>query len=958
MKTLHMFKPGRMPIKAKLTLYIVIGVFLVLAASTAVSISTVIAQERELAYQQSVEMGRHYANQFDGDMKANMAIANTLARTMEMYQSADREEVNNILENVLEEYPSLTGVYVGYEENAFDNRDSEYAGTPGHDQTGRFVPYWNTINGPISVEPLVFYDEQDYYQLPEKTKMSVVTEPYFYQGIFMVSFDSPIFRDGEFVGIAGVDVSLEYIDEEVSDIRAFDTGYAFVTGNTGIIVSHPEYKDRMGTQTLYDFDIPEISEAADDIREGKGGSLETVDPATGKEVVMFYEPVKTGNYSFVLVVPKEEMYAGATYLRNRLMVISAISIAFMAAISYLIAVSITTPINNIVNNFRDIANDAVNGKLDTRAETDVEWDFREIPAGLNDILEAVIAPMRETIRVTNALAKGELEARTKLELKGEFKQLGDTLDDFADSLNDIVADSTKVLTAIQKNDFSRSVSVHGEGDFKILTHGIEETRHSLSVAISEQKRAEKALRDSERKFRILFESPNDAIYLHDLQGRFIEVNEVACERMGYTHAEFLTMTQMDLDVSYSGRDLLRRIRMLCKLKSNLLETVHMRKDGSTFPVELSSRIVKYEGNNAVITIVRDISKRKQTEKALTQYAEELKHSNELKEEMENIINHSPVIVFKWKAEKEWPVEFVSRNVEQIGYSVEDFTSNRINYADIVHPDDSHRTHLHLSRYYHARSTELNWEYRIFTKAGDIRWVDERTLIYRHHDGSITIQGIILDITERKEAEEALLQTEKIRKKEIHHRVKNNLQVISSLLYLASENFKDNDVIEAFMDSRNRVRSMALIHEELYQSKDMSSIDFADYTENLLKYLSGSYGFDDKNIKLDSDIDDVYLGVDTAVPLGMIINELVSNSLKHAFNNAEHGTINVDLKVQNSRFILKVRDNGVGLPPDIDFRDTESLGLQLVTTLVDQIDGSIELATNNGTEFTIIFNEVK
>ncbi|TGC09038.1 histidine kinase [Methanolobus halotolerans] len=947
-----------MPIKAKLTLYIVIGVFLVLAASTAVSISTVIAQERELAYQQSVEMGRHYANQFDGDMKANMAIANTLARTMEMYQSADREEVNNILENVLEEYPSLTGVYVGYEENAFDNRDSEYAGTPGHDQTGRFVPYWNTINGPISVEPLVFYDEQDYYQLPEKTKMSVVTEPYFYQGIFMVSFDSPIFRDGEFVGIAGVDVSLEYIDEEVSDIRAFDTGYAFVTGNTGIIVSHPEYKDRMGTQTLYDFDIPEISEAADDIREGKGGSLETVDPATGKEVVMFYEPVKTGNYSFVLVVPKEEMYAGATYLRNRLMVISAISIAFMAAISYLIAVSITTPINNIVNNFRDIANDAVNGKLDTRAETDVEWDFREIPAGLNDILEAVIAPMRETIRVTNALAKGELEARTKLELKGEFKQLGDTLDDFADSLNDIVADSTKVLTAIQKNDFSRSVSVHGEGDFKILTHGIEETRHSLSVAISEQKRAEKALRDSERKFRILFESPNDAIYLHDLQGRFIEVNEVACERMGYTHAEFLTMTQMDLDVSYSGRDLLRRIRMLCKLKSNLLETVHMRKDGSTFPVELSSRIVKYEGNNAVITIVRDISKRKQTEKALTQYAEELKHSNELKEEMENIINHSPVIVFKWKAEKEWPVEFVSRNVEQIGYSVEDFTSNRINYADIVHPDDSHRTHLHLSRYYHARSTELNWEYRIFTKAGDIRWVDERTLIYRHHDGSITIQGIILDITERKEAEEALLQTEKIRKKEIHHRVKNNLQVISSLLYLASENFKDNDVIEAFMDSRNRVRSMALIHEELYQSKDMSSIDFADYTENLLKYLSGSYGFDDKNIKLDSDIDDVYLGVDTAVPLGMIINELVSNSLKHAFNNAEHGTINVDLKVQNSRFILKVRDNGVGLPPDIDFRDTESLGLQLVTTLVDQIDGSIELATNNGTEFTIIFNEVK
>jgi len=947
-----------MPIKAKLTLYTVIAVSLVLAASTAVSISTVITQERELAYQQSVEMARHYANQFDGDMKANMAIANTLSRTMEMYQSADREEVNYILENVLREHPSLTGVYVGYEENAFDGRDSAYAGTLGHDQTGRFVPYWNTINGPINVEPLVNYDEQDYYQLPEIKKTAVVTEPYFYQGIFMVSFDSPIFRNEEFVGIAGVDVSLKYINDVVSDIKAFDTGYAFVTGNTGIIVSHPKYKDKMGTKTLYDFNIPEISEAADDIREGKGGSLETVDPATGKEVVMFYEPVKTGNYSFVLVVPKEEMYAGATYLRNRLLVISAISIAFMAAISYLIAISITNPINNIVANFRQIANDAVNGKLDTRAETNVEMDFREIPMGLNDILEAVIAPMRETIRVTNALAEGKLEARTKLELKGEFKQLGDTLNDFADSLNDIVTDSTKVLTAMQNDDFSRNVKVHGEGDYKILTNGIENTRNSLSVAILEQRKAEKALRDSEKKFRILFESPNDAIYLHDLQGRFIEVNEVACRRMGYTHSEFLRLTQMNIDAFYSGQELLERIRVLCRLKSNLLETVHIRKDGSTFPVELSSRIVRYEGNNAVITIARDISKRKQTEKALTKYAEELKHSNELKEEMENIINHSPVIVFKWKAEKDWPVEFVSRNVEQLGYSVDDFISNRIKYADIVHPEDSHRTHMHLSKYYHTKSAEINWEYRIFTRSGEIRWVDERTFIRRHTGGSITLQGIILDITERKIAEEALLQTEKIRKKEIHHRVKNNLQVISSLLYLASENFKDNDVIEAFMDSRNRVRSMALIHEELYQSKDMSSIDFPDYTENLLQYLSKSYGFDRKNIMIDSSIDDVYLGVDTAVPLGMIINELVSNSLKHAFCNGEHGTINIELKVKDNNFTLKIKDNGVGLPPEIDFRNTESLGLQLVTTLVDQIDGSIELDTSRGTEFTITFKEVK
>lgn len=828
-------KQNDMSIKAKLIIYIVVGVFLVLVVSTAVSISTVTIQQRELAYLQSVEMARDYANQFDGDMKANMAIAETLARTMEMYTAADREEVNKILENVLKSYPSLTGVYVGYEPNAFDGKDNEYINAHAHDSTGRFVPYWNTIRGFIDVEPLVNYDKQDYYQIPKATHEDIVTEPYFYQGIFMVSLDAPIFKDDKFVGIAGVDVSLDYIDDVISDLKAFDTGYAFVTGNTGILVSHPKYKERMGTKTLYDFNIPEISTAADDIRIGKGGSVETIDPATGKEVIMFYEPVKTGNYSFVLVVPKEEMFAGVTELRNKLIIISMISICFMGFVSYLIATSITSPIDEIVNNFRNIAQDAVDGKLDTRAQTDVEKDFKEIPIGLNMILDAVIAPIRETMRVTNALATGELETRTRLELKGEFKQLGDTLDEFAGSLNNIIADSNRVLTAIQNNNFSCNVQVHGEGDFKILTGGIEKTRNSLDMAIHEQRRVEKELKS---------------------------------------------------------------------------------------------------------------------------YTKKLKRSNELKEEMEDIINNSPVIVFKWKAEEDWPVEFVSDNVVQLGYTVEDFTSNRINYADIVHPDDVGRVYSDISQYYIENDVKLNYEYRIFTRTGELRWVEEKTFIRRDHAGRNTLQGVILDITERKKVEEALLETEKIRKKEIHHRVKNNLQVISSLLYLASDNFEDPDVIEAFMDSRNRVRSMALIHEELYQSVDMTSIDFSDYTEKLLDYLSKSYGTENKNIKLSSNVENVHLSIDTAVPLGMIINELVLNSLKHAFPERKEGKISVELSVLKGNIQLRIKDNGIGLSSKIDYRNTESLGLQLVVTLVDQIDGTIELNAIDGTEFSINFKEEK
>ncbi|MGB3908780.1 MAG: cache domain-containing protein, partial [Methanomethylovorans sp.] len=371
-------------IKYKLTLYIVAGVFLVLAVSTGIIITTVTTQQEKLAYQQSIELARDYANQFDGDMRQSKAIAQTLANSMEVYSSANRDEVNNMLKHLLLKNPTLTGVYVGYEPYAFDGKDAEYSDAHGHDGTGRFIPYWNKISGSVALEPLVHYNEYDYYQKTKKTTMDVVTEPYYYQGIFMVSFDSPIIKDGGFVGIGGVDVSLKYIDDVVGNVKAFDTGYAFVTGNSGIVVSHPVHKDWIASKTLYDFSIPEISKAADNIKEGKGGNFETVDPATGKDVIMFYEPVKTGNYSFILVVPKDEMLAGVTSLRSKLIIISAVSIAFMGLVAYLIAMSINRPINNIVTSFKMISQDAVEGKLDARANTDVGIDFREIPNGLNE----------------------------------------------------------------------------------------------------------------------------------------------------------------------------------------------------------------------------------------------------------------------------------------------------------------------------------------------------------------------------------------------------------------------------------------------------------------------------------------------------------------------------------------------------------------------------------------------
>ncbi|MGM0770340.1 MAG: sensor histidine kinase [Halobacteriota archaeon] len=373
-----------------------------------------------MAYRQSIEMTRNYANYFDGNARTNQGITTTISTTMSNYDSANRAEVNNILKDLLLENPQLVGLYVGYEPNAFDGRDSEFIGTEGHDETGRFLPYWNTINGPISVEPLEDYETSEYYQLPKKLNQKVITEPYFYRGILMVSYVSPIIRNGEFVGIGGVDVSLEYFDETMSDVTAFESGYTFVTSNSGILLSHPEHKEWIGTKKLDDFGVFEISEMANDIRDGKRGYIETTDPGTGKEVVMFYEPINEGTYSFVLCAPKDEMLAGVTVLRNRLIFMSLISIFLVGGVAYMVGRSTDRTIKKMLDDFRLISDNALTGNFDTRADTNVQVDFKKIPQGLNQILDNMGKLEKENEKAMDAMLHAKIEAENANRTKTEF----------------------------------------------------------------------------------------------------------------------------------------------------------------------------------------------------------------------------------------------------------------------------------------------------------------------------------------------------------------------------------------------------------------------------------------------------------------------------------------------------------------------------------------------------------
>ncbi|MEA2006145.1 MAG: histidine kinase dimerization/phosphoacceptor domain -containing protein, partial [Acidobacteriota bacterium] len=226
------------------------------------------------------------------------------------------------------------------------------------------------------------------------------------------------------------------------------------------------------------------------------------------------------------------------------------------------------------------------------------------------------------------------------------------------------------------------------------------------------------------------------------------------------------------------------------------------------------------------------------------------------------------------------------------------------------------------------------------------------------DEQVGVYSIYRDITEHKQAEDkikASLKERDVMLKEIHHRVKNNMQIISSLLRLQSRSIKDHEMLEIFKECQNRIRSIALIHETLYQSKDLARINFSDYINRLTTHLFAIYRERASGINFNLNVGEVHIDINRAIPCGLVISELVSNSLKHAFPGARKGQIIVKMNMnKKGRYTLIVSDTGVGLPECLDFRQPETLGLQLVNDLVNQIGGTIELDREGGTIFTIIF----
>ena len=237
----------------------------------------------------------------------------------------------------------------------------------------------------------------------------------------------------------------------------------------------------------------------------------------------------------------------------------------------------------------------------------------------------------------------------------------------------------------------------------------------------------------------------------------------------------------------------------------------------------------------------------------------------------------------------------------------------------------------------------------------IEWKNESsTLVFVH------------DISGRKKAEERIkksMEEKKVLLKEIHHRVKNNLQIISSLLILQRGYIKDKEALRIFIDTQERIRTMALIHERLYQSDDVARVNFPKYIRELVAGLFQAYSCQPDRVQFNIDVEDISLNIDTAIPVGLIINELVSNSLKHAFPGNRKGEVYVKLGKSNDRgkegedsYVLVIGDNGIGFPAGFDYHKSGRLGMTLLDALVKQLYGIVDIEREKGTQFTVKFKQ--
>ena len=494
--------------------------------------------------------------------------------------------------------------------------------------------------------------------------------------------------------------------------------------------------------------------------------------------------------------------------------------------------------------------------------------------------------------------------------------------------------------------------LYGEKNKKVLftAHKILTTQHEISKIKSSGRNLKKY--QKLKLFKTIADKIHYGIVVTNLTGRIKYVNPYYAKVHGYRQKELLGEKMSVFHTNKQIKDYKEKYHIWFKTGYFREDKIyHKRKDGTTFPMFMNGVIIKNKLAKPVYLayFAIDITEKVNTEN-------DLKKSEEW---IDLALKCGDLGIWNWNIKTD-RITFNDTSLKMLGYIGDKNISYYTLWENLVHPDDKGKLKQTIMRHLKSKKYFFSVELRIHTGSGEWKWILYRGKVMKRNSNgeALSVSGTQLDITELKQTEEQLkasLMEKDVLLRELHHRVKNNLQLIISMLNMQMRQIENNETKDILIDLKNRIYSMAVVHENLYESDNFTKINFTRYIKKLITAIFSSYKIDQKRVEFNIKADNIELGIEESIYSGLIINEIVLNALKHAFIGRDTGKVDIKIyKKIDGNIVVMVNDNGVGMPKGSYKKN--SFGLKLISILVKQLGAVLTIDSSGGTSFKFYFKE--